>query len=108
MVSRTPAPAGIIEAMARQNAVVVVLLVAALGAPALADGPRKAGHTVKEALKTGGYAARDGVLTFGRTTRDFFKGGPAAASKTWHANAAQTKANAKAGGRATKQAAHGG
>ena len=93
--------------MARHRAVVAVLLVAALAAPALADGPRKAGRTVKEAAKTGGHAVRDGVLTFGRATRDFFKGGPAAAKKTWNANAANTKANAKAGGRATKRAAKG-
>jgi hypothetical protein len=65
------------------------------------------GKTVKEAAKTGGYAARDGALTFGRSTRDFFTGGPQAAKKTWRENAARTKTNAKAGGRRTRAAAHG-
>ncbi len=93
--------------MARDAAVIALLLAIGLGAPALADEPKKARRTVKEAAKTGGHAVRDGAVTFGRTTRDFFKGGPAAAKKTWHANAARTKAHAKAGGRATKRAAKG-
>ena len=62
-------------------------------------------ETVKEAGKTAGHAARDGALTFGRSTRAFFTGGAAAAKRTWKQNAARTKANAKAGARATKDAA---
>ena len=49
-----------------------------------------------------------GALTFGRTTRDFFTKGPDAAKRTWKANAANTKTNAKAGGRAVRSAAKGG
>jgi len=74
-------------------------------APAVAD---KTKRTVKESAKTGGHAARDGVLTFGRATRDLFTHGPDAAKRTWKANAAQTKANAQAGGRAVRSAAKGG
>ena len=51
---------------------------------------------------------RDGALTFGRTTRDFFTKGPDAAKRTWKGNAANTKTNAKAGGRAVRSAAKGG
>ena len=65
------------------------------------------GRVVTESLKTGGRAARDGVLTFGRATRDFFTKGPGAAGKTWKANAAGTKATAKAGARAVRAAAKG-
>jgi len=68
----------------------------------------KTKRTVKESAKTGGHAARDGVLTFGRATRDLFTHGPDAAKRTWKANAAQTKANAQAGGRAVRSAAKGG
>jgi hypothetical protein len=79
---------------------------------ARADSPgpvaEKAKRTVKESAKTGGHAARDGALTFGRATRDFFTKGPDAAKRTWKANAATTKANARAGGRAVKSAAKGG
>jgi len=74
-----------------------------------AKHPKKAhvGDTVKEAAKTGGHATRDGVLTFGRSTRDFFKGGPDAAKKTWRKNAATTKSNARSGAARTRAAAHG-
>ncbi|HEY3186681.1 MAG TPA: hypothetical protein VGJ70_04355, partial [Solirubrobacteraceae bacterium] len=71
------------------------------------SGPKRAKRTVGEALRTGGHAARDGALTFGRTTRDFFKGGPDAARSTWNGNAAKTKENAKVGGRKTRAAADG-
>ena len=40
---------------------------------------------------------RDGVLTFGRTVRDFFTGGSHAARETWHENAERTKENARDG-----------
>lgn len=79
---------------------------------ARADSPGPVGEkvkrTVKESAKTGGHAVRDGALTFGRTTRDFFTKGPDAAKRTWKANAANTKTNAKAGGRAVRSAAKGG
>ena len=42
---------------------------------------------------------------FGRSTKAFFKGGTAAARKTWRENAAQTKRTAKRGAAATKDAA---
>ena len=77
-----------------------------------ADSPptvaNKTKQTVKESAKTGGHAARDGVLTFGRATREFFTHGPDAAKRAWKANAAKTKANARAGGRAVRSAARGG
>ena len=62
-------------------------------------------NTVKEGVKSGAYTARDGIVTFGRATRDFFKGGPKAARKTWNENAAKTKRTAREGGRATRDAA---
>jgi hypothetical protein len=94
---------------------IIALALAALVLAATAAGAeepkhRKKAHvgdTVKEAAKTGGHAARDGALTFGRSTRDFFKGGPDAAKKTWRKNAATTKSNAKAGAARTRAAAHG-
>jgi hypothetical protein len=61
--------------------------------------------TVKEGVKTGAYTARDGIVTFGRATRSFFKGGPRAAKKTWNENAAKTKRTAREGGRSTRDAA---
>ena len=80
--------------------------------PVRADSPQpvadKVKRTVKESAKTGGHAARDGALTFGRATRAFFTQGPDAAKRTWKANATKTKANAKAGGRAVRSAARGG
>ena len=87
--------------------VVLVLLVATAAAAGETSTGTRVKRTVKEAANTGGYPARDGALTFGRSTRDFFKGGPGAARRTWKANAAHTKATAKAGGRATRDAANG-
>ena len=69
------------------------------------EAGRRAGDTVEEGAKTGGRAVRDGVLTFGRATGAFFTGGPKAARETWNANAQHTKENARAGGRATRDAA---
>jgi len=63
------------------------------------------GKTVKEGVKTGAYTARDSIVTFGRATRSFFKGGAGAARKTWNENAAKTKRTAREGGRATRDAA---
>jgi hypothetical protein len=63
--------------------------------------------TVKEGARTGGHAARDGLQTFGRSIGAFFRGGPKAAKEIWKANAARTRANAKAGAGATRHAAQG-
>ena len=49
---------------------------------------------VEESGKTAGHSVRDGALTFGRTTRDFFTHGPRTAKRTWRANAAKTRADA--------------
>ena len=84
---------------------VVGLLVAAIPAPAAAGW--WIADTTKNAVVTGGHAARDGALTFGRATKAFFTRGPSAAKQAWKQNAAKTKANAKAGGRATRSAANG-
>jgi hypothetical protein len=62
--------------------------------------------TVKEGVKTGAHTARDGIVTFGRTTRSFFKGGTKAAKKTWNENAAKTKRTAREGAHSTRDAAH--
>ena len=61
----------------------VLTLVVGATCPATAgetSSKTKVKRTVKEAAKTGGHAARDGALTLGRTTRDFFKGGAATQS----------------------------
>lgn len=90
--------------MRRTLASLLIALVATLAAAA---GPaRKTKDVTKESARTAGHAARDGALTAGRTVRDFFKGGPHAAKRTWHANAARTKADARAGRAAVKRAAH--
>jgi hypothetical protein len=70
------------------------------------DTGRRLGDSVEEGAKTGGRAVRDGALTFGRTTRAFFKGGKKAARETWNANARHTAEDARAGGRAGRDAAH--
>jgi hypothetical protein len=77
-----------------------MLAVAVIGPPAAAlagDTGQRVGGTVEESARTGGHAIRDGVLTFGRTVRDFFRGGPDAARETWHENAERTKENARQG-----------
>jgi hypothetical protein len=61
---------------------------------------------VKESGRTAGYATRDGVLTLGRTIRDFFVHGPRTAKHTWRANAAMTKADARIGKRRIVREAH--
>jgi hypothetical protein len=86
----------------RHCATLVALLLTAPAPPASAG---TLGSTVKRALVTGGHAARDGALTFGRTTRDLFTRGPAAAKRTWKSNAARTGANARANARATRRVA---
>ena len=52
---------------------------------------------VKESGRIAGYAVRDGVQTVGWTIRDFFVHGPRTAKRTWKANAARTKADARTG-----------
>jgi len=89
---------------------IALFTLAAVGAPRLVragDTGARVGGTIEESAKTGGHAVRDGALTFGRTTRDFFTGGTAKAKKTWRANAGHTKEDARAGGRATRKAAEG-
>ncbi len=79
-----------------------LILLLALALPAAAADVK---GTAKEGARTGGHAARDGALTFGRSVKAFFKGGPHAAKETWKDNAARTKADARAGAHATKRAA---
>jgi len=77
-----------------------LLVLMAGGVPATVragDTGEKVGGTVEESARTGGHAVRDGVLTFGRTVRDFFIGGSHAARETWHENAERTKENARDG-----------
>jgi hypothetical protein len=50
---------------------------------------------VVESARTAAHGVRDGVLTFGRTTRAFFLDGPAAAEETWYDNAEATRAHAR-------------
>lgn len=83
----------------------LVVGVLVTGTPSSADAGWWIVDTTKEAAITGGRAARDGALTFGRATKAFFTRGPSAAKQAWQENAARTKANAKAGGAATKAAA---
>ena len=85
------------------RALLVVVALAFLTAPRAEAGVK---DTVKESGRTAGHAVRDGVLTFGRSTRAFFTGGPQAAKRTWKANAARTKANAHTGKARIKAAAH--
>ncbi len=61
---------------------------------------------VKESGRTAGHAVRDGAQTAGRTVRDFFKHGPHTAKRTWQANGARTRADARAGKERIKQQAH--
>jgi hypothetical protein len=78
----------------------VLLALVAGGVPATVragDTGEKVGGTVEESARTGAHAVRDGVLTFGRTVRDFFTGGSQAAKETWRENAARTKENAREG-----------
>ena len=51
---------------------------------------------VKESGKLAGHAVRDGVQTVSWTIRDFFVHGPRTAKRTWKADAARTKADARA------------
>jgi len=77
-----------------------MLALAMIGAPAAAlagDTGERVGGTVEESVRTGAHAVRDGVLTFGRTVRDFFTGGTNAARETWRENADRTKENARDG-----------
>jgi hypothetical protein len=61
--------------------------------------------TVAESGKTAADAVRDGALTAGRTTRDFVEHGPHTAKRTWKANAAKTKSDARANGDQVKREA---
>jgi hypothetical protein len=92
--------------VSRAAIALAVVLAAAVACAAADKSDKKAVKgTVEEAARTGGHAARDGALTFGRSVKAFFHGGPTAAKKTWKANAAKTKRDAKQGAAATKAAA---
>ena len=64
------------------------------------------GGVVKESGRTAGHAVRDGAQTVGRTVRDFFTHGPHTAKQTWKANAARTRADARADDSRIKHEAH--
>lgn len=77
----------------------LVLAALVLAGSAALDG-RTAAHAgvpgvVAESARTGVEAVRDGVLTFARTTRAFFLGGPRAAEETWYENAEATREQAE-------------
>jgi hypothetical protein len=91
------------------NRTAILVLMALCAAPVVAaagDTGRKVGGVVEESAKTGGRAVRDGALTFGRTTRDYFTKGPNAAQRTWQANEERTKANARTGADRVESEAH--
>jgi hypothetical protein len=68
-------------------------LVLALAMPSL--GHASPLGVVKESGRTAGHAIRDGALTFGRTTRDFFVHGSRTARRTWDENAEELATNAR-------------
>jgi hypothetical protein len=68
----------------------------------------RVGGAVEEGAKTGGKTAWEGMKTFGRATGAFFTGGTGAARKAWQEGEVRTKEEARAGARATRQAADGG
>ena len=78
----------------------LIVLLAVTGAAA------NPGGVVKESGRTAGHAVRDGAQTVGRTVRDFFKHGPYTAKRTWKANAARTRADARADKESVKREAH--
>jgi hypothetical protein len=80
-------------------AVTVVLVAATTGVADTAG-------VVKESGRTAGHATRDGAQTVGRTVHDFFAHGPRTAKRTWKANAARTKADARADRTRVKHEAH--
>ena len=61
---------------------------------------------VKESGRAAGHAARDGVVTVGRTIGAFFAHGPRTAKRTWKANAARTRADAHADKARIEEEAH--
>ena len=75
-----------------------ISIVAFVGVITLAPAPVVADPlgVVKESGRAAGHAARDGMVTVGRTIGDFFAHGPRTAKRTWKANAARTKADARA------------
>ena len=78
----------------------LIVLLAVTGAAANPVG------VVKESGRTAGHAVRDGAQTVGRTTRDFFKHGPRTAKRTWKANTARTRTDARADKERVKREAH--
>ena len=72
----------------------------ALVAVAAIEGRPIAAHAdvpgvIAESARTAAHSVRDGVLTFARTTRAFFRGGPSAAEETWDRNADVTRERAR-------------
>jgi hypothetical protein len=89
---------------------VVVALAAVLGGVVVAgaDEPNtgaRVGGAVEEGAKTGGRTAWEGMKTFGRATGAFFTGGTDAARDAWRRGEVRTKEEARAGARATRNAA---
>lgn len=88
------------------GAFLAALVVAAVPAIAEEDTGRRVGGVAEESARTGGHAVRDGFLTFGRTVKSFFTGGPNAARETWRENAAETKEHAHEGAAAVQDEAN--
>jgi hypothetical protein len=83
----------------------LVIFVAATVVP-LAAQADKTKKTARQAATTGADAVVDSGRLVGRTTKAYFKGGTDAAKKTAKKNAKTTSEDAKANGRATREAAH--
>ena len=84
------------------GAALAVLALAAVPALADEDTGRKVGGVVKDRRRREDTRYRDGFLTFGRSVRSFFTGGPGAARETWRENAAETRENAREGAAAVR------
>ena len=85
----------------------LVIVLAQVAAPAMAQSADKSKGAVDGAVKTGVDAVVDSAVTIGRSTGALFKHGASAAKGAWHDNARTTAENARANGRATRTAARG-
>jgi hypothetical protein len=87
----------------------LVMVVGALALGLALSGPAEAnpGGVVVESFRTAGHAVRDSALTLGRTVRDFFVTGPRAAGRTWEANAAHVRDQARRDARRVRREANG-
>ena len=79
----------------------------ALGLVTSAPAQANPGGVVVESFRTAGHAVRNSAVTVGRTIRDFFVIGPRAAGRTWDANAAQLRGQARRDGRRVRAEANG-